>query len=170
MTAEEFIRKWQNSRNYLGLPSVGIHVGWNLIDLNSRAKTLSGQEAWELIYDCMPPWFKYPKTFRDLVSTKNLDYLQIVKEETENNKIDYYRENGLLEPFFCAFSNHDRSFTILGDGNHRYLDCLHLISSGTRDFKDDIKRTRLDIIYLSNFVDVLRPDLIWKENWKNSYS
>lgn len=169
MVATDLIRKWRNSINYLGLPSVGIHVGWDIIAPTSNIDTFLGEEAWDVLYDCIPPWFKHPQTFRDLVTTKNSDYLQIVKEETENNKIGYYRTNGLLEPYFPVFSNLDRSFMILGDGNHRFLDCLYLIHSEAHNFKEDIKRASVDVIYLPNFVDILRPDLIWKENWTNDY-
>jgi len=162
MTAGEFIQKWQNSRNYLGLPSVGIHVDWNLINLNSLVKTYSGQDGWNLLYTCTAPWFKKPQTFKELINTKNADCLQIIQEETDNHKIEYYQRNGLKEPFFCAFAKQDGSFILLGDGNHRFLDCIYLIDHQYHDFGDDIKKTSVDVIYLTNFVDVLRTDLIWK--------
>lgn len=163
MTAEEFIQKWKNSINYLGLPSVGIHVGWDLIDLNSQVKTLSGQETWNLLYACKPPWFKKPQTFRELVATKNSDYLQIVTEETNNGKIEYYRHNGLKEPVFCAFAKQDGSSMLLGDGNHRFFDCIYLIDTEKRNFDSDIEKTTVDVVYLSNFVDVLQTNIIWNQ-------
>lgn len=163
MTAEEFIQKWQNSINYLGLPSVGIHVGWDLIDLSSQVKTLSGQEAWNLLYACKPPWFKKPQIFRELVATKNSDYLQIVTEETNNGKIEYYRRNGLKEPAFCVFAKQDGSFMLLGDGNHRFFDCIYLIDTEKRNFDSDIEKTMVDVIYLFNLADVLRTNIIWTQ-------
>lgn len=166
MNAEDFIKKWHNSINYLGLPSVGIHVGWDIIPLDSKVKTLSGKKAWENIIHCTPPWFKIPQTFEELVNTKNSDYLQIVQEETQNGKIDYYRSQGLQEPIFCIFANQDGSFMLLGDGNHRFLDCMHLIHAQSCNFDEDIKNTSVDIIYLSNFNDILKPEVIWKTNWK----
>lgn len=166
MTTTDFIRKWRNSINYLGFPSIGIHVGWDLIPAESRVESFSGKEAWEKIYNCTPPWFKIPQTFKELVKTRNTDYLQIVREETENGKIEYYSQNGLREPFFCVFADLNRSFLLLGDGNHRFLDCIYLMHDKNRSFDEDIKKTSVDIIFLSNFVDVLRPDVIWKTNWK----
>lgn len=165
MTVEEFIQKWQNCRNYLGLPSVGIHVGWNLINLDSQVKTLSGQEAWNLLYACTPPWFKKPQTFRELVTTKNADYLQIVREETDNGKIEYYRKNGLIDTSFCAFGNQAGSFVLLGDGNHRFLDCAYLIDEERYNFTPQIEKTSVDIIYLKNFDQVIEPIKIWP-TWK----
>jgi|SRR3989344_2191343 len=164
MTATDFINKWRSSLNYLNLPSVGIHVGWDIIPTNSRVETLSGKDAWKKIYSCTPPWFKIPQTFKELVGTKNADYLQIVQEETNNGKIEYYRQNGLQEPFFCAFANQDGSFLLLGDGNHRFLDSIYLLHDENRDFDEATQKATLDIIYLINFDDVLRPDNIWA-NW-----
>lgn len=166
MTSEEFILKWRSAINHLGLPSVGIHVCWDFIPSNSKVETLVGKNAWELVLKNSPPWFKTPQTFQDLEKTKNLDYQQIIKEETENGKIEYYQTNGLHEPHFCIFANGDGSFMLLGDGNHRFLDCIHLMSLGKRNFEKDIEKTLTDIIYLSNFNEVLLPNLIWKESWK----
>ncbi|OGK30110.1 hypothetical protein A3I56_00410 [Candidatus Roizmanbacteria bacterium RIFCSPLOWO2_02_FULL_43_10] len=165
MTAEDFIKKWQGSINYHGLPTVGINVQWSIIPLDSKVGVLSGIKAWERLYHCVPPWFETPQTFRNLVDTKNSDYQQIVREETEQGKIEYYHTKGLQEPFFCVFASQDGSFNLLGDGNHRFLDCIHLIHYQNHNFDEDIKRTSVDIIYLTNFVDVLRPDVIWKTNW-----
>jgi hypothetical protein len=92
--------------------------------------------------------------------------MQIVGEETGNGKIEYYRKNGLLEPYFCAFSNQDGSYTLLGDGNHRFLDCLYLVHHESQDFRNYIKNSSLEIIYLESFRDVLRPDNIWSD-WDN---
>ncbi len=162
MTASEFIQKWRNAKNYLGLPSVGIHVGWDIIPMDSKVDVLSGNAAWKRIYECTPPWFKKPKSFQQLVDAKDSDYLQIVKEETENGKIDYYSKNGLKEPFFCAFANKDGSFTILGDGNHRFLDSIYLIHDQNHNLDEDLKKVTLEIIYLVTFEEVLLPDKIWK--------
>lgn len=164
MTAQKFINKWRNSLNYLNLPTIGIHVGWENIPIDSKVENLSGDEAWETIYNCAPPWFKTPKTFKVLVNSRDADFNKIVKEETDNGKIEYYRLNGLPEPFFCAFANTDGSFKLLGDGNHRFLDCLYLIHEEKKDFNNDIKNTVLDVIYLQNFEQVLLPDKIWKRN------
>ncbi len=164
MIAEEFISKWRLSINHLGRPAVGIHVGWNLIPLNSKVEFLSGNQAWKTIFKSIPPWFKTPQTFNQLKKTKNSDYRQIAKEETENGKIKYYRKNSLQEPNFCIFANNDGTFIILGDGNHRFLDCIYLIDTEQQNFDIAIEKTSLDVIYLPNFVEVIRPDLIWKEN------
>lgn len=166
MTTEEFILKWRSPINHLGFPTVGIHVGWELIPLDSKVKTFLGKGAWEIVLKNTPPWFKKPQTFNELSKNQNSDYQQIVKEETENGKIEYYRTHGLKEPHFCSFANIDKTFMLLGDGNHRLLDCLHLINKESKKFDKEIAGATIDIIYLSNFTDVLRPDLIWKENWK----
>ena len=162
MTAQEFVNKWKNSLNYLNLPTVGIHIDWDIIPLDSKVENLSGSEAWKKIYNCTPPWFKTPKTFKELVESRDPDFNQIVKEETDNGKIEYYRQNGLAEPVFCAFANTDGSFKMLGDGNHRFLDCLYLIYEEKKDFNNDIQNTVLDVIYLENFDQVLLPENIWR--------
>ena len=164
MNAQEFIQKWRYSINYLNRPSVGIHVGWELISPSSQVKTVTSKEAWKILQKCIPPWFKSPQTFSDLSKSKNSDYKQILGEETDNGKIDYYRKNGLKEPYFCIFANHDGSTMLLGDGNHRLFDCLYLINNDHQNIENDIKNTVVDIIYLENFVDVLRTDLIWPKN------
>ena len=162
---KDFLNKWRNSTNYLNLPSVGIHVGWDSIPTNSRVEILTGKKAWGTIYTFTPPWFKTPQTFQQLVDSKNEDYVQIVDEETKNDKIEYYRQNGLQEPFFCAFAKQNGNFTLLGDGNHRFFDCLYLIHDENRSFDRDIQNTTLDIIYLENFEQVLKPTKIWPA-WK----
>ncbi len=134
--------------------------------MDSKVITYFGVEAWDNLLKSSPPWFKTPQSFQHLIHLKNSDYMQIVREETENIKIDYYRKNGLTDQSFCGFSTVGGSFTLLGDGNHRFLDCLHIISEGSRNFENDIKRVSFDVIYLVNFPDVLRPDSIWKSNWK----
>lgn len=164
MTGKEFIKKWETALNYLGYRSVGINVRWPLISLDSKVEELTGKEAWDKLYSFTPPWFKTPKTFQYLVDSRDSDYKQIVKEETDNGKIEYYRKNGLTEPHFCAFANKDGSFVLLGDGNHRFLDCLHLIHEENINLEADIERCTLEIIYLDNFNDVLEPVNIWGIN------
>ena len=161
MSAKEFILKWGLSINHLGLPTVGIHVGWDAIQLNSIVETFSGREAWEKVLASTPPWFKTPQTFRELRDSQNPDYNQIIKEETENGKIAYYRTKGLREPNFCIFSNIDGAFMLLGDGNHRFLDCIYLMDAENKNFDSAVTNTKLDMIYLANFDEVIKPDLIW---------
>lgn len=166
MTTQEFISKWHSSINHLGLPTIGIRVGWDIIPADSKVKTISGKDAWNTILESTPPWFKKPQTFNQLRESKNSDYLQIIKEETENGKIEYYRTKGLQEPHFCIFANNQGDFMLLVDGNHRFLNCIYLQSNEKISFDSGMVATTLDIIYLPNFDDVIRPDLIWKENWK----
>lgn len=150
----------------MGLPTIGIHVGWDIIPLDSKVETISEKTAWETLLRSTPPWFKTPQTFNQLRESQNSDYQQIVKEETENGKVDYYRSNGLEEPYFCIFANIDGSFMLLGDGNHRLLDCIHLINAEKKNFDMNFEKTQIDIIYLTNFEQVLIPNVIWGENWK----
>lgn len=161
MTTDEFIKKWRESTNHLDLPSVGIHVGWDLIPSGSKVEQLSDKSAWNKIYGFIPSWFKNPKTFKQLTDSGDSDYQQIIKEETDNGKLEYYRSRGIKEPFFPAFSNEDGSFVLLGDGNHRFLDCAHLISTESLDLESDLSLTTLDIIYLKNFDEVMKPGEIW---------
>lgn len=165
MTATEFCKKWRSAINYLGLPAVGIHVNWEQIPADSLVKQVFGKKAWERLYEFTPPWFKEPKTFRALINSKDSDCLQIVKEETGNGKLDYYRKNGLTDTSFCAFSNQDDSFVLLGDGNHRFLDCAYLIDVEKRSFASEIEKTSVDIICLNNFDQVIEPIKIWP-TWK----
>ncbi len=165
MTATEFCKKWRSVINYLGLPAIGIHVNWEQIPVDSSVKQVFGKRAWEQLYKFTPPWFKEPKTFGDLITSKDSDCLQIVKEETDNGKLDYYRKNGLTDTSFCAFSNHDGSFVLLGDGNHRFLDCAYLIEVEKRSFAPEIEKTSVDIVYLDNFDQIIEPIKIWPA-WK----
>jgi len=165
MQVYDFIQKWHNSFNYLGLPTIGINVCWEQISDHSRINQFSGIEAWNYIYKFTPPWFKIPKTFRDLINSKDTDCLQIVKEETDNGKLEYYREKGLTDTSFCAFGNRNGSFILLGDGNHRFLDCAYLIDVEKHNFASEIEKTSLDIIYLNNFDQVIEPIKIWP-SWK----
>ena len=165
MIATDFIHKWRNSINYLRLPSVGIHVNWEQVTGDSLVKQLFGKEAWEQLYKFCPPWFTEPKTFKDLINSKDSDCLQIVKEETDNGKLEYYRKNGLTDTSFCAFANSSGSFVLLGDGNHRFLDCAYLIEVEKRSFAREIEKTSVDIIYLNNFDQVIGPIKIWS-TWK----
>jgi hypothetical protein len=161
MNANNFIDKWRKSTNYLNLPSVGIHVGWDIIPSDSKVEQLSGLDAWERMHKFTPSWFKKPKTFQQLIDSKDSDYQQIVKEETDNGKIEYYKVKGLKEPHFCAFANKDGTFVLLGDGNHRFLDCLHLIHEHKISLDSDSVNTTLDIIYLENFDEVMLPTNTW---------
>ena len=151
------------------MPSVGIHVSWDLIGNSSRAECLSGTEAWSKIYNFYTPWFKEPKTFSYLFENKDSDYLQIIGEEKDNGKIEYYKNVGLLEPNFCAFGNTEGTFILLGDGNHRFIDCNHLIFEGA-SFEKYIINTTLDILYLSDFEEVIVPGNIWptqsEQTWR----
>ena len=165
MTADEFCKKWKSTINYLGLPAVGIHVNWEQISGDSVVKQLFGKEAWKQIYKFTPPWFLKPKTFRDLINSKDSDCLQIVKEETDNGKIEYYKKNGLTDTLLCAFGNYNGSFVLLGDGNHRFLDCAYLINTEKHNFTLKIEKTNIDIIYLNNFDQVIEPIKIWA-TWK----
>jgi len=164
MSSDEFINKWKNSINHLNRPSVGIHVSWDSIPEDSKVEQLLGKEAWDRTYGFTPPWFKKPKTFQQLTESRDSDYQQIVNEETVNGKIDYYKTNGLKEPYFCAFGNKDGSFVLLGDGNHRFLDCLHLIHEQGVNLDSDIGKMTLDIIYLDNFEDILAIKNIWRDD------
>lgn len=161
MSAVDFIEKWRLAKNYLGKPSVGIHVGWDQIPQDSEVKQLSGEEAWEKIYEFTPPWFKKPTTFKDLFKSKNSDYQQIVKEETDNGKINYYKTKGLTDTSFCAFSNPEESLVILGDGNHRLFDCVYLIEKGY-NFLPEIEKVTIDLLLLRNFDQVLQINIIWQ--------
>ena len=149
----------------MGLSAVGIHVNWEQIRADSSVKQVIGERAWERLYKFTPPWFKEPKTFRDLINRKDSDCLQIVKEETDNGKLEYYRKNGLTDTSFCAFGNHNCSFVLLGDGNHRFLDCAYLIDTDKRNFAPEIEKTSVDIVRLDNFDQVIEPTKIWP-NWK----
>ncbi|GEM_PF-2680017 len=161
MTADEFIKKWRESINHLGLPSVGIHVGWDQIPLDSHVEQLNGKAAWNKIQTFVPPWFSEPKTFQKLSKKEGLDYHQILTEETENGKIEYYRKNGLKESNFCAFANKNETFVLLGDGNHRFFDCLYLAQKEKLDLESYFEKATLDIIYLKDFDSILEPINIW---------
>lgn len=165
MTAREFIQKWSKAINYLGLPSVGIHKNWGKIPENSRVHQFYGNDAWNRIYDTTPPWFETPKTFRQLIDNKDTNYRSEILKEIINGKIRRFATQGLEDSIFCAFANQDGSFILLGDGNHRFLDCSFLVNLG-KDFSNDIDKTKLDIIYLENFEEVLEPEeRIWGKNY-----
>lgn len=162
MAGQDFVNKWKNSINYLNLPTVGIHVSWNLIAASSRVVELQSEEAWRQIYKFTPPWFKSPKTFGELIDKAGQDYKAIVLEEILNGKIARMTDRGLEDPNFCAFAGTSSELVILGDGNHRFLNCNFLMWLG-KDFDSDIQNTKLDVIHLDNFEEVIKPQTIWPE-------
>ncbi len=100
-----------------------------------------------------------------MINSKDSDYLKIVKEETDNGKLEYYRKNGLTDTSFCTFGDRSGSFVLLGDGNHRFLDCAYLINVEKLSFAPEIEKTSIDIIYLNNFDQVIESIKIWS-TWK----
>ena len=71
MSAEEFIKKWRSAINYLGLSSVGIHCDWDKISLESRTASYYSEDAWSRIYGFVTPWFKAPKTFKEIIDSND---------------------------------------------------------------------------------------------------
>lgn len=166
MTATEFISKWSTAINYLGLPSVGIHKNWEKIPANSRVTQFYGTDAWNRLYHTIPPWYESPKKFRQLIYENDSNYRGEILMEIANGKMQRFATQGLDDPKFCAFANQDGSFILLGDGNHRFLDCSFLMNLG-KDFSNDILNAELDVIYLENFENVLEPEeKIWGKNYK----
>lgn len=160
MTADEFINKWRPAINYLGLPTVGIHVDWDNIPSNSVVTQYSGRDAWDKIYNFTPPWFDQPKTFKQLIDDFDANYKGEILAEIANGKMQRYASQGLADPHFCAFTNPSESMIILGDGNHRFLDCSYLITL-RKNLNSDIDRSELDLIHLENFEDILGVANIW---------
>lgn len=160
MTADEFINKWMSAINYLQLPTVGIHVGWDRIPRDSNVSQFTGLEAWNKIYSFTPPWFQAPKTFQQLIDDFDSNYKSEIVKEIANGKMQRFASQGLADPHFCAFTDPSESIIILGDGNHRFLNCSYLMNLG-KDLSNDIARTELDIIYLSNFEEIMRTTNIW---------
>lgn len=161
MTAQEFIKKWTNMWDLDGTPAVGIVINWKRIPLNSKVIQLLGRGAWNKIYQFSPPWdfgTNIRKPLRHWIDTKCPNYLQLIVDETNNGKMQFYQNNGLTYFDFCVFANtSDKG--VLGDGNHRFLICDYLKSKG-KDFSKDIERCRLEILYLENLEEVIESKIM----------
>lgn len=158
MTAGEFIEKWENEKNVKDdRKAVGICIHWRNIPLDSKVLQFSGKDAWgEMEKFYAPVWGNFKRTIlREWLNSNRPDYQKFIKEEQE--KINFYRENGLTYYNFPAFADATGELGVLGDGNHRFIDCNYLIMEG-KDFQEDIKKVRLDILCVNDLRLILSPN------------
>ena len=155
MTANDFINNWKDKRDPDGTPMVGIVVCWEKISPQSNVIRVTGQDAWQNILEFAPPWHLngVVKPFKEWLETK--EFLEEVERERITGKLGHYEEKGLEFPHFCVFANENGLKGIVGDGNHRFLNCKFLESQG-KDFKQDIARCTLDILCLNNLSEVIQ--------------
>lgn len=115
-----------------------------------------GEDAWKKIGEFWAPyWGNFTRTIlADWLNRERLDYQKFIDEETVVGKIDLYKTQGLINPYFCAFADPFGKVGSLGDGCHRYIDCNYLIQAG-KDMIKDIKKCRLDVLCLPNLSLVL---------------
>ncbi len=139
MTTEEFINKWRWQKDPDGSEMVGIVINWDKIP------------------NYAPPWHYEGgeiRPFSHWVGSKS--YLEEIERERKAGKLSYYDEHGLEYPFFCVFANADGSKGIVGDANHRFINCRYLIDYQSKDLKNDIARCTLDILCLENLKEVIQ--------------
>ena len=155
MTAEDFINKWRWQSDPDGTPMVGIVVNWDRIPLDSNVVTFMGADAWKKIMDYAPPWHNdgVVKPFSQWIGSKG--FSDEVESEKKAGKLDYYNKHGLEYPFFCVFATKDGSKGIIGDGNHRFVNCKYLQDHG-KDLSMDIARCRLEVICLDNLSEIIQ--------------
>lgn len=156
MNTNKFISYWRNKLDHDGSPAVGIGIEWDKVSQDSKVIQYTGHDAWNKIGDFYTPlWGGFDRTIlKEWLNPDRSDYSKFINEEKSAGRIHFYNKNGLTYPDFCAFADYSGSKGILGDGSHRYIDCNYLIING-KDFTEDIKKCRLDIICLKNFHDVL---------------
>lgn len=155
MTANDFMNKWKDEKDPDGTPMVGIVVHWEKISPQSRVVQLLGQEAWQRMLEYAPPWHNagVVKPFKQWIGSEA--YMEEIERERQAGKLEYYENNGLEYPFFCVFATGDGLRGVVGDGNHRFLNCEFLEGQG-KDFSQDIARCTLDVLYLPNLSEVIQ--------------
>ncbi|HKC04653.1 MAG TPA: hypothetical protein VKC54_02170 [Patescibacteria group bacterium] len=155
MTTEDFVKKWRWQTDPDGTPMVGIVVMWDKIPLDSKVITFEGEDAWKKIMDYAPPWHNegVVKPFSQWVGSKGFN--DEIESERKHGKLKYYEENGLEYPFFCVFATEDGSKGIIGDGNHRFVNCKYLVDQG-KDLGSDISRCTLEVLCLKNLPEVIQ--------------
>ncbi len=155
MIGEEFITKWRNRCDPDGTPMVGIVVNWDKIQANSKVIQFLGKEAWEKILDYAPPWHidGVVKPFKQWIGDSA--YLEEIEREKQAGKLHHYERNGLEYPYFCIFALEDCSKGVVGDGNHRFLNCRYLESEG-KDLSKDISRCTVDILCVNNLSEIIQ--------------
>jgi|SRR3990167_8933535 len=155
MTSGDFINKWRDQKDPDGTPLVGIVVNWEKISPQSKLVQFSGREAWQRMLEYAPPWHNdgTVKPFKQWIGSRA--YVEEIEREKQAGKLGYYEKNGLEHPFFCVFATEDGLKGVVGDGNHRFLNCKFLEGQG-KDFSQDIARCTLDILCLPNLSKVIQ--------------
>lgn len=171
MNASGFVNYWSARIDTIGLikPTVGIAISWSRIKKDAKVRQFTGQDGWKYM-GCLwtPIWGNFKRTkLSDWLDTKRKDYQLFIDEE--KIKIGFYRNHGLPTAEyreFCGFMDIKGNTGILGDGNHRFIDCNYLTLVEKKDLSQHINNIRLDIIYLDNLQEVLSdqdlpPDYIF---------
>lgn len=156
MNAKDFIDKWRWQKDPDGTERVGIVVNWEGISMDAKVFQYSGEEAWKKIEEYAPPWHHeggVVKSFSIWIGSEK--YLAEIEREKQTGKLNIYDEHGLEYPFFCVFATADGSKGIVGDGNHRFINCRYLIDQG-KDIKEDINRCTLDVLCLENLSEIIQ--------------
>ena len=96
------------------------------------------------------------ETFKNLIGSQG--YLMEIEKEKTNERYKRYESHGLEYPNFCVFANSDGTKGIVGDGNHRFIDCRYLMDQG-KDLSRDIDRCTLDVICLTNLSEVIQDSV-----------
>lgn len=155
MTTNEFIKFWENLRDTDGTNAVGIGINWRNVDTqNSTVQQFFGEQAWKKIGEFYAPyWGNFTRTtLKGWLNQSRSDYQKFIDEE--KTKIEFYKNNGLVYPLFCAFADKTGAIGSLGDGSHRYIDCNYLILKG-KDLKNDINNCRLDVLCVPDLTTIL---------------
>ncbi len=155
MTASEFVEFWKDRKDTDGTNAVGIGVSWpNVVVENCAVDQYFGNDAWEKIGQYWAPyWGNFKRTtMGEWLDQSRADYQKFIDEE--KTKIEFYNDNGLVYPYFCAFADKTGSIGSLGDGCHRYIDCNYLMLK-KKDLSKDIEKCRLDVLRVPNLSLVL---------------
>src|SRR3989344_3189849 len=158
MTASDFISYWKNKTDHDDTPAVGIGVNWDKISSDAQVSQYIGEEAWEMIGNFYPPlWGNFKRTqLKEWLDQTRSDYDKFIEEEKSVGKIDLYKDNGLIYPDFCAIADESGIKGLLADGSHSSIDFNYLINQDPK-FKEEIKKSRLDVICVNNPNQVLNP-------------
>lgn len=155
MSVDDFISYWEKCQDTDGTPAVGIYVNWEKIQPDfCRVDQYFGKRAWEKIENFYPPlWGSFDRTLlKEWLNSNRIDYQKFI--QSEENKIQRYKEHGLLYPLFCAISDLSGNHGILADGSHRFIDCSYIISKN-RLFNQEIEKCRLDVLCVPKLDEVL---------------
>jgi len=169
MDKNTIIQSWKSRKNMFGQSAVCItDAMWNTMAPETSVKILHGEQAWNFLYTLYPIcWDARPSlrlAYRNFMQQENSLFRKVIRDDQLSGRLNFYRQHGLTEPVFCAFSDELGLIGVLMDGNHRFVDCNYLMRHEGMDFSKDIARATLTIFYIPNIANIIPRDYPLNQN------